>query len=107
MNRASLSDYTAHVRYDGEKPVVVIVDQNLGRMSVTNNAEAVVTAVCKEAGLWPEDTIIIYRDSEGIWDGIDMDRGHAIFYAFCPRTVQDEDEAVRLILAAKCDDQSP
>lgn len=42
---------------------IVVIDQNLGAMSVTNGAEKVVEAVVAEHGQHP----IVYRDSEGDW----------------------------------------
>lgn len=100
MNRANLSDYTYHVRRDGERPVIVIVDLNLGRMSVTNNIEDVVGGVCKETGLTPNKAEIIYRDSDGIYDGVLEHEGQLHFYS--PKRnqrIKNEDEAVAAVLA--------
>lgn len=42
---------------------IVVIDLNLGAISVTNAAEKVVEAVQKEHGALP----IVYRDSDGDW----------------------------------------
>ena len=49
---------------------IFIEDLNLGHLSVTNDAEAVVDSVCdwaKSVG-GETDPRIIYRDSDGKWD---------------------------------------
>ena len=99
MNRARLSDYTYHIQSSGTRPVIVIEDLNLGRMSVTNNIEAVVKAVCDAAALTPADAEIIYRDSEGTYDGVWEYDGQLHFYSLAKsRRIKDEIEAVSLAL---------
>ena len=51
-----------------------IVDLNRGRMSVTNCIEDVVEEICEAHDLVPEKMIIVYQDTEGIWDGWDHKR---------------------------------
>jgi hypothetical protein len=50
--------------------ILCIVDQNLGGTSVTNDMENILT----EIYLYSDNSIkkmgIIYRDSEGVWDGV-------------------------------------
>lgn len=70
MNKPK-SDYTAQV--DGD--VIFIEDLNLGRMSVTNDIENIIddlaSKLTKPTTLTLEDQYhIIYRDSEGIIDGV-------------------------------------
>lgn len=48
-----------------------IVDLNLGRTSVTNCIEDVVEEICKAEDVDPLKLYIVYKDSEGIWDGWD------------------------------------
>lgn len=99
MNNANRSDYTYHVRRGGKRPVIVIEDLNLGRMSVTNNIEAVVEAVCEDLDLAPADAEIVYRDSEGIYDGVWEYDGQLHFYSLAKsRRIKDEMEAVALAL---------
>jgi len=54
-----------------EGNVVFIRDLNLGRISVTNDAEEVYTD-CQELYGNP-DCRVVYQDSEGNWDEILMD----------------------------------
>lgn len=102
MNRAALSDYTYHIRRDGQKPVIVITDLNLGRMSVTNNIEAVVDAVCKSIGLSTREAEIIYRDSDGAYDRV-WEYDSKMLFAPLVRLqrIESEDEAVAAALAEK------
>lgn len=67
MNNRSKSDYTYSVSPDG---TLSIVDLNLGRMSVTNNAEGVLTELRNKIGDRITDMKIIYYGSEGQWDTI-------------------------------------
>lgn len=98
MSRADLPDYAYHVRKDGSKPVIVIEDLNMGRMSVTNNIEAVVEAVCAAAQLFPNKAEIIYRDSEGEYDGVYEHGGTMHFYSLARRRITDENAAVAAAL---------
>jgi hypothetical protein len=54
--------------------IVWLVDLDLGRMSVTNDAEAVVASIDAE---YP-DCKIYYRDSAGCWDELVHDHGRFI-----------------------------
>lgn len=58
------SDYNWGIK-DG---ILVIEDLNLGRMSVTNNAEGVINEIYSQIGAQLHNLYIIYKDSEGIWD---------------------------------------
>lgn len=58
------SDYT----YTIENNLLRIVDLNLGNMSVTNNAEEVLTEILKVEGKQIKNLSVIYRDSEYNWD---------------------------------------
>lgn len=71
MNMAARSDFTYHTREADGVSVLVIIDQDLGGMSVTNNAEAVVRSIADELGDDILQKPIIYRDSTGTYDGID------------------------------------
>ena len=75
----SMSDWE-FIRQEGN--VVFIRDLNLGRMSVTNDAEEVYTD-CQELYGNP-DCRVVYQDSEGNWDEIVIDEitQRALFYAW-------------------------
>ncbi len=62
----SKSDYVFNFIDD----ILVIEDLNLGRMSVTNNAEDVISEIRSISDNRLSEYFIIYKDSEGIWDQI-------------------------------------
>jgi len=64
--RISKSDYIFNIIED----TLVIEDLNIGGMSVTNDAENVITEIRKNSGKTIENYPIIYKDSDGIWDGL-------------------------------------
>ena len=65
------SDYTFHTRESQGVTVLVIIDLDQGGMSVTNNAEAIVMSIASKLGTGIYRKPIIYRDSDGTYDGID------------------------------------
>ncbi len=65
------SDFTYHIRESRGTNVLVIIDLDQGGASVTNNIEAVVKNIAAELGEQTFKMPIIYRDSEGTYDGID------------------------------------
>lgn len=65
------SDFTYHTREVNGTSVLVIIDLDQGGMSVTNNVEAVVRSIAAELGEHIYKKPIIYKDSMGIYDGID------------------------------------
>ena len=48
---------------------LAIIDLNLGNMSVTNCIEDVVEEISLKENVNPNNLIIVYRDSEYVWDG--------------------------------------
>lgn len=62
----NLSDYDWEITGD----VLHIIDLNLGRKTVTNNATEVINEITESIGDRIRKVKIVYRDSEGIWDGI-------------------------------------
>lgn len=65
------SDFTYHTIESQGINVLAIIDLDQGGASVTNNAEAVVKSIAAELGEQIFKMPIIYRDSEGAYDGID------------------------------------
>jgi hypothetical protein len=47
-----------------------IVDLNLGGRSVTNDIENVINEIYQKIGEEIKKYKILYRDSEGVWDGV-------------------------------------
>lgn len=65
----SNSDYTYTITNFRGPGVIVIQDLNRGNKSVTNNIENVVDEICiKELIEYPEDYIIVFKDSTALWD---------------------------------------
>lgn len=66
----SRSDYNWEVIKYGEQDVLCIIDEDRGRMSVTNDIENVTAEIEKELTLQGKSlpTLIVYRDSEHLWD---------------------------------------
>jgi hypothetical protein len=103
-NPANRSDFNYRIAVWGEggtvKSVIVITDLNRGRMSVTNNMEAVLQHIADEEGFEISSITgarIIYRDSEGIWDGVEIDPdGQVSFYPLAPEKITDENLAIDL-----------
>src|SRR6266446_9357915 len=75
--RRSQADFTYSILGN----VIAIVDLDLGNRSVTNDIENVLSKI----EYYHQGSIsafhIMYRDSEGIWDGIDWDGKRASFFA--------------------------
>ncbi len=91
---ADASDYDYSIS-GSDSPVLVIIDRNLGRRSVTNNIEAILAKIQRETSIKPQT--IIYRDSDGCYDGIKVgENGRATFIPLVTqRPVKSEQEAVR------------
>jgi hypothetical protein len=64
---------------DGFK-FLLIADKNFGERSVTNDIENVVADIADFEGITPTEYIIIYRDTEGNWDGWDAKSGNFFFF---------------------------
>ena len=79
-NQAMRSDFTYHTREINGTSVLVIIDLDQGGMSVTNNVEAVVKSIAAELGEDIYKRPIIYKDSMGIYDGIDGTNLASPFY---------------------------
>lgn len=61
--------------------IISIVDLNLGNRSVTNDIENVLRKIEHFHQASIVGFRIMYRDSEGIWDGIEWSGEHASFFA--------------------------
>lgn len=58
--------------------IVFIVDENKGKMSITNDAEAITKYVAHHFN----NKRIVYRDTEGQWDELVHNKG--VFQSFAP-----------------------
>lgn len=50
---------------------IIIVDEGKSEKTVTNDIENVVSEICRAENIEAHHFMIIYRDSEGMWDGWD------------------------------------
>jgi hypothetical protein len=91
---ATRADFT----YSMTPTRIKIVDLNTGKASVTNDIESVLRKI--EA--WHQDSIagyqIMYRGSDGYWDGVEWDGEQARFFAI---RETDEAAAEKKLLAHK------
>jgi hypothetical protein len=71
---ANRSDYAYHINSKHGKQVLAIEDLDRGGMSVTNNIEAVIAEIADEIGTSIYQMPIVYRDSEGQYDGINGEK---------------------------------
>ena len=75
----SHADCQADFTYSISPDVIAITDLDLGKKSVTNDIENVL----RKIEYWHQGPIkgyrIMYRDSEGIWDGVHWDGNQATF----------------------------
>lgn len=96
---AGRSDFDCHLRTVDGLNILVIEDRDEGGMSVTNNIENVVHEAFFRLGLSRCDAII-YRDSDGVYDGVrtSIGGGDTGFYHLGQ---QGEAAAITAVLAAR------
>lgn len=51
--------------------LILIQDKNQGSMSVTNDIENVISEICKNRKIDCKEAIVLYKDTEDVWDGFD------------------------------------
>ena len=78
----------------GVVAIIDMYDHDLA-MTITNDAEAVVNQLKALGALRPDDRLI-YRDTEGQWDELVLDRALR-FYDFAPLRASTLEEAVRKV----------
>jgi hypothetical protein len=65
------ADYSHGITdYLGRK-FIIIEDLNKGKTSLTNDIENVVADIAEKEEIDPRQYLIVYRDSQKIWDGYD------------------------------------
>ena len=68
--------------------MVVIIDQN-GPMSLTNDIENVIEEICDAKSISPPEWGFLYQDSTNMWDGFDPLQG-----TFIDIQTKDRDHAI-------------
>lgn len=95
------SDFDCHLRTGSGGPgIIVIEDLDAGGMSVTNNIEAVVAEAARRLEVNPGACLIIYRDSDGTYDGVRASIGDGQ-YGFYHLGQQSEEAAIKAALTAR------
>lgn len=97
---AGRSDFDFHLRTVDGQNIIVIEDLDAGGMSVTNNIEAVVKEAAGQLGVYPATALIVYRDSDGTYDGVRAAIGDGQ-YGFYHLGQQSEDAAIKAALGAR------
>ena len=66
--KKSRADYAYAILETQGRYVISIIDENKGNRSVTNSIELVIKEICEAEKINPEQYMVVYRDSENIWD---------------------------------------
>jgi hypothetical protein len=75
MARADFIHEVGHIK---GRDVISVIDLNLGNMSVTNDIENVVRDIEVMEKVDAKKYLIVYQDSEGVWDGWDPKSGEFV-----------------------------
>ena len=95
-----MPDYTYSILKKGGVAFILIVDQNLGGLSVTNGIEEVVDEISmKEKIKDLNKFVVLYKDSEGIWDGWSNENQE--FFGFDIDCRGDEEVAMGMYLLSR------
>lgn len=78
-NNTPKSQYTFWFDKHAFKNILIIEDLNQGGMSVTNNIENVLDEIIQDSGVFIHSYMIVYRDSDGIWDGYDYQQSTFVY----------------------------
>jgi len=66
------ADYVYSLNNIHGRNVIVIIDENKGSMSVTNDIDNVIREIAIVEKLNPSCYMYVYQDSDGNWDGYDF-----------------------------------
>lgn len=80
MRRRSRADFAHKLGVVNGFKVLLIVDLDMGKMSVTNDIENVIDDIAFAENIDPKEYLIAYRDSEGDWDGWDAKTNDFYFF---------------------------
>jgi hypothetical protein len=92
MQKKSRANFLYRLGIVDDKKILLIWDQDLGNMSVTNDIENVVADIVAHESIDPIEHLIIYRDSTGRWDG--WDRATEDFFCFSEKERQRFAQAI-------------
>ncbi len=74
--------------------ILSIIDLDRGGKSVTNDIENIIADVSEIEDVDPADLKVVYRDSEGIWDGY-----NPVTDSFIPLRASSDIEAIAKLLS--------
>lgn len=83
------ADYIHEIITCAGRNIIKIEDLNLGNKSITNDIENVVAEIARLEKIDPAQYMIVYKDSEGTWDGWDHQQQQ-----FIPLSEEDYRDAV-------------
>ena len=86
----------SNYHYFFNRGVLCIIDENRGNMSVTNCIEDVVHEICENEGIDKSSLLVIYKDSDGIWDG--WDDSKQSFILINQKNIDDAIDKIKKIL---------
>lgn len=87
-------DHGCNYEHKTKSGVLVIHDLDLGGASVTNNIADVLEEI-RDSGISFDDIPIVYKDSDGFIDGIELQNGSLGSVHFISLKTKDEDEAIQ------------
>lgn len=94
------ADYS-YSRIDG---ILVIEDLCRGSISVTNDIENVLYSIDEDTGWLRGDPPVIYRDSQGMWDGVTVKgRRFYRFFSVGAETKVDAINKLKELMNGSCD----
>ena len=88
--KKSRADYTYAILDTQGRNVISIIDENKGNRAVTNAIEQVIKEIAEAEKVNAEQYMIIYRDTENMWDGYDFKKR-----TFVPLQCNSEETAIR------------
>ncbi len=74
--------------------ILSIIDLDRGGKSVTNDIDNIIADVSEIEDIDPSEIKVIYRDSDGIWDGY-----NPVKYSFIPLRASSDIEAISKLLS--------
>lgn len=76
------ADFEYSIIEYSRRQCIVITDLNRGSKSVTNDIENVVAGIEQKENIKADDHLVVYRDSDGSWNGWDRKTGFIPLQSF-------------------------
>jgi hypothetical protein len=88
--KKSKADYKYAILNTQGRNVISIIDEHKGNRSVTSSIGQVIKEIGEAEKINPEQYMIVYRDSENMWDGFDVKKP-----TFVSLQCESEESAIR------------